>query len=204
MAIFVNSGQNCSAGSRLIVHASVYDRVLEGVAAAASGYTLGNGLDPATTLGPVVSAKQFERVMAYIDAGRAAGAAIVAGGGRHGDTGYFVQPTVFADVNGDMAIAREEIFGPVLTVTRFTDEDEAVRIANDPDYGLASYVWSQDAKRPHRIARRIRAGTVWVNTALAIDPSVPVGGFKQSGWGRENGAEGIDNFLETKSVVAAL
>ncbi|MET0370005.1 MAG: aldehyde dehydrogenase family protein [Sphingobium sp.] len=204
MAILANCGQNCSAGSRLIVHRSVYDRVLEGVAAGARGIPQGDGLDPASQIGPLVSQKQLERVSAYIESGKAGGATVVAGGERLDRPGYFVQPTVFADVAGDLAIAREEIFGPVLVVSRFDEVDEAVAMANDTDYGLASYVWSQDAKRPHQIARRIRAGTVWVNTALAIDPSLPVGGFKQSGWGRENGPDGIEAYLETKSVIAAI
>jgi phenylacetaldehyde dehydrogenase len=201
MAIFGNSGQICSAGSRLYVQRKSFDRVVEGVAAIAGSIKLGRGLDPDTQMGPLISEKQFDRVMSYLDIGRDQGAEVVCGGARHGNRGYFVQPTILAKGSPDIRTRREEIFGPVLSVSAFDEVDEAVALANDTNYGLASYLWTNDIHKARDVASRIRAGTVWTNTALTIDNAMPSGGMKQSGWGREGGAEGLEPYLETKSVV---
>jgi phenylacetaldehyde dehydrogenase len=203
-AIFFNSGQICVAGSRLFAHRDVYDRVLEGVAAEAGNWNLGPSLDPSTRLGPLVSDEQRTRVMGYIEQGRKAGAAVVAGGEAPGDGGYFVTPTVLADVRPDMSVVREEIFGPVLVAQRFDDLEEVVRAANDTAYGLGASVWTKDLSVMHRLAARIKAGTVWGNCHTVIDPALPFGGFKQSGLGREQARAGVEAYTELKSVIIAL
>jgi phenylacetaldehyde dehydrogenase len=203
-AIFFNSGQICVAGSRLFAHRDVYDRVLEGVAAEAGNWNLGPSLDPSTRLGPLVSDEQRTRVMGYIEQGRKAGAAVVAGGEALGDGGYFVTPTVLADVRPDMSVVREEIFGPVLVAQRFDDLEEVVRAANDTAYGLGASVWTKDLSVMHRLAARIKAGTVWGNCHTVIDPALPFGGFKQSGLGREQARAGVEAYTELKSVIIAL
>jgi phenylacetaldehyde dehydrogenase len=204
MAIFANSGQVCFAGSRLFIHSKIYDNVVAGLADVSKEFTLGNGFDPATRLGPVISRKQQDRVMSYIESGRAAGAEIVTGGQTHSNLGYFVQPTIFANVDRNATIAREEIFGPVLVANRYDDLDEVIKIANDTPYGLGSGVFTRDLSKAHRIAKRLRAGNVWINCYGVMDPSMPFGGFKESGWGRELGSAGVDAFREFKSVFARL
>jgi phenylacetaldehyde dehydrogenase len=203
-AIFFNHGQVCTAGSRLYVHRSRFDDVLGELATIARGMKLGPGLDPATEMGPLVSEQQLKRVCGYIESGVAQGARLAAGGGRAGERGYFVQPTVLTGVRQDMRVVQEEIFGPVLVALPFDDVEEAVALANDTDYGLGASIWSNDLSRVHRLIPRIKAGTVWVNCHSMLDPSLPVGGFKQSGIGREMGRAAIDLFTEVKSVLMAV
>jgi phenylacetaldehyde dehydrogenase len=203
-SIFFNSGQVCVAGSRLYVHRSIFDQVVEGVASSARSLKLGHGLDPSTQIGPLVSRKQADRVYGYIRNGLAAGARVVAGGSQVGDTQTFIEPTVLVDVRPDMQCVREEIFGPVVVATPFDDVAEAVRQANDSIYGLAASVWTQDLSLAHRTATAIKSGTVWINCHLMFDASLPIGGMKQSGWGRESGQQAVENYLETKTVCAVL
>jgi phenylacetaldehyde dehydrogenase len=203
-AIFFNSGQVCVAGSRLYAHADIFDRLVEGVAAAAGSLKLGPSLATETQMGPLVSAEQRERVMSYIDSARREGASVLTGGHAPGDGGYFVEPTVIANVNPGMKVMREEIFGPVVCATRFTDLDEVATQANDTEFGLAASVWTHDVSAMHKLAARLKAGTVWGNCHAMIDPALPFGGYKQSGFGREQGLEGMLNYTETKSVIVAL
>jgi phenylacetaldehyde dehydrogenase len=203
-AIFFNSGQVCTAGSRLFAHKSVFDKVVEGVSNAANGMRLGPGLDPQTQMGPLVSREQQERVLGYIDSGRKEGASVVTGGDAPSHPGYFVKPTVLVDVKPDMKVVREEIFGPVLVAQRFDDLDEIAALANDTPFGLAASVWSNDVRTVHRIVPKIKAGTVWVNCHNFVDPNMPFGGFKQSGFGREHGRVVLDLYTEVKSVCMAV
>jgi len=204
-AIFFNHGQCCCAGSRLFVQERRYERVLEGVSDAAKKIRIGPGLDPATQMGPLVSKVQFERVTGFLESGKQEGARTVVGGSRHGNAGYFVQPTVLDGTQENMRVYQEEIFGPVVTVTPFKEvDDDLIRRANDTVYGLAAGVWSSDMKRAHRIANKLRAGTVWINCYNIFDASMPFGGYKQSGWGREMGHEVLNNYLETKAICAAI
>ncbi|TYC58995.1 aldehyde dehydrogenase family protein [Rhodobacterales bacterium] len=202
--IFANSGQVCVAGSRAYVHSSIYDRFVEGLAKEAGKLRLGHGLDKETDLGPLVSTGQAERVAAFITEGRAEGAGIAAGGERLGDDSAFYAPTVVTGVKADMRMMREEIFGPVIAVTPFDDPEEALAYANDTDYGLAASVWTQDLSSAHRLAAGIKAGTVWINCHSYFSPELPKGGHKESGWGYENGAQGLENYLETKTVCAVI
>jgi len=202
--IFFNQGEVCSAGSRILVERSMYDPFLEQLHKRAASISVGDPLDPATYMGPVVSEEQFERVMGYIGIGKAEGARLVTGGSRIGDAGFFVQPTIFAEVENRMRIAQEEIFGPVASVIPVQGADEAVRIANDSNYGLAAAVWTRDVAKAHTIAQRLRAGTVWVNTYGPTDSRSPWGGFRDSGFGRELGRQALDLYTEYKSVWVAL
>lgn len=204
MAIFANTGQVCFAGSRLFVHRAVYEEVVEGVAEFARQLKVGSGFDRGNLLGPLISGTQRERVMSYVEGGRSDGASVVTGGRTLGERGYFIEPTIFADIGEEMAIHREEIFGPVLVATRFDDIDEVVRKANDTRYGLGSGIFTRNVNKAHLIARRIDAGNVWVNCYGTVHPSLPFGGFKESGWGREMGAEAMQAFSEVKSVIIHL
>lgn len=203
-AIFYNSGQCCTAGSRLLVHESVKDELLAKIVDRAGKMQPGDPLDPKTRLGPVVSQEQMDRVLGYIEQGKADGADLLVGGGRAQydgeDRGYWVQPTIFDNVRRDHVIAREEIFGPVLATMTFADEDEALSLANDTIYGLAAGVWTMDVKKAHRFAREIEAGTVWINTYHPLDAASPFGGYKQSGYGRELGEYALDLYTQIKSV----
>jgi phenylacetaldehyde dehydrogenase len=204
-AIFFNHGQCCAAGSRLFVQEKIYDKVMDGVAKIARGIKVGPGLDPATQMGPLVSQTQFDRVSGFLQSGAAEGARALTGGKRVGERGYFLEPTVLVDANEKMKVYQEEIFGPVVTAIPFKDvDDELVRRANDTVFGLASGIYSTNASRIHRLAARLKAGTVWVNCYNIFDAALPFGGFKQSGWGREMGAEVLKNYLETKSVCVSL
>jgi phenylacetaldehyde dehydrogenase len=203
-AIFFNQGQICTAGSRLFVHRSIFDRVVEGVAAETTKFNVGPGINPSTNLGPLVSKEQLARVCGYLDSGAKEGAKAVVGGHRIGNTGYFVEPTILVDVKPHMKVVREEIFGPVVTAIPFSDPDEVVTFANDTIYGLASAVWTRDIGKAHRMAAKLRAGTVWLNCYNVFDPALPFGGYKQSGWGRESGHAALELYTQTKSVCAQL
>lgn len=196
-----NSGQICSSGTRLFVHESIHDEFSKQVAAVASRLKVGNPFDAETKLGPLISEKQLDRVMSYVDEGVSAGARLMAGGHRVGEAGYFIEPTVFSDVSNKMRIAREEIFGPVVCVIPFRTEEEAIALANDSTYGLAGGIWTRDIGRGHKIARALKGGRIWINTFGETDPIMPFGGFKQSGIGREFGAESILTYTEPKSVM---
>jgi phenylacetaldehyde dehydrogenase len=199
-AIFFNHGQVCCAGSRLYAHRSIFDKVVEGVSGAAASIKLGPGLDPQTQMGPLVSKEQQDRVLGYIESGRKQGASVTVGGGAPSSPGYYVEPTVLVNVKSEMKVVREEIFGPVLVAQRFEDVNEIAALANDTEYGLSASVWSKDLSTVHRIVPKIRAGTVWVNCHNFVDPNMPFGGYKQSGFGREHGRHAIDLYTEIKSV----
>lgn len=203
-AIFLNSGQVCVAGSRLYVAQKHFDDVLEGLVKIAAQYKLGPGLDPATMMGPLVSGAQQKRVIDYIESARAEGANVIAGGKPVGDQGYFVEPTIIRDVNPQMRVAQEEIFGPVLVATSVENPDDLAALANNTIYGLSASIWTRDISAAYKLAKRIRAGTITVNSGSIAGPNLPFGGFKQSGWGRENGIEGIESFTELKTVITAL
>ena len=203
--IFAATGQTCMAGSRVLVEDSVYDEFVERLSEAASKLTLGDPLDPTVDVGPVACRNQFDRVLQYIQIGQDEGAKVTAGGVRDSSTpeterGLFVQPTVFAGVDNSSRLAQEEIFGPVASIVRFSGEDEATRLANDIDFGLAAAVWTKDVARAHRMVKRLRAGTVWVNAYRVVHYAMPFGGFKQSGLGRELGTNALDAYTEVKSV----
>lgn len=202
--IFFNAGQVCSAGSRILAHRAIYDEVVERLAERARSIRVGDPASTDTAMGPLVSAAQLNTVLDYIDIGRKEGASVVAGGTRLGERGYFVAPTVFADVRHEMRISQEEIFGPVASVIRFDDEADAIRIANGTPFSLAAGVWSADIGRVHRVAAELKAGTVWINTYGYTDVRLPWGGAGDSGLGREHGDAALENFTEPKTVWLAL
>lgn len=202
--IFRNAGQMCAAGSRLFVARSRFDEVVEGIVFEAGRFRIGAGLDPATTLGPLVSRVQRDRVLGYIESAREDGATVATGGRAHGDVGYFVEPTLVIHASPRMRVSREEIFGPVLVATPVDDLDDLAALANDTEFGLSAAIWTRDVSAAHRLARRLKAGTVTINTGMVTGPNLPFGGFKQSGWGREGGAEGIAAYTESKTVITAL
>jgi phenylacetaldehyde dehydrogenase len=203
-AIFFNHGQCCCAGSRLYVENKVFDQVVEGVAQHAKKINVGSGQDESTDMGPLVSAEQLNRVCGYLESGLSEGAKAVVGGGRHGDKGYFVKPTVLVNTTEKMKVVREEIFGPVVTAIPFSDPAELVTQANDSVYGLAAGIWTRDISKAHRLASQLRAGTVWINCYNIFDAALPFGGYKQSGWGREMGHEVLEQYTEVKAVCTAL
>ena len=203
-AILMNSGQICFAGTRVFVQRPVFHAVVAGVAAHARRMTLGHGLDPATDLGPLISASQRTSVLEYIESGRHEGAELVVGGGAPAGPGYFVEPTVFVAPHADLRIMREEIFGPVLTLMPFDTLEQGIALANDSVYGLAAGVFTENLSAAHTAAAEIRAGSVWINCYAMLDEAMPTGGYKQSGWGREAGRVGVEELTEIKSVVAAL
>ncbi len=204
MGLFSNQGQSCCAGSRVFVEQTIYERFVEKSIARAKKRIVGDPFDPRTELGPLVDRAQFDKVMGYIDSGRSEGALLVCGGERIGTRGYFVQPTVFASVRDDMKIAREEIFGPVMSIIAFQRVDEVIARANRTPYGLAAAVWTRDIKKALAVANGVRAGTVWVNCYNVLDTRAPFGGFKQSGIGRELGEYGLQQYTQVKSVIAKL
>lgn len=202
--LFFNQGQCCCAGSRLFVEKSIHEKFVEKVLAKAKQRRVGDPFDPTTEQGPQVSDEQFHKVMGYIDSGKRQGAKLLCGGGRVGDRGYFIEPTVFDQVQDNMQIAQEEIFGPVMSIIPFESIDEVVRRANSTTYGLAAAVWTRDITKAHAIANRVRAGTVWINCYDVFDAAAPFGGFKQSGIGRELGEYGLSNYTEVKTVTVKI
>ncbi|OBJ73488.1 aldehyde dehydrogenase family protein [Mycobacterium colombiense] len=202
---FVHSGQACVCGSRILVQRGVFDQVVEGMAMVANAMKMGGPKEEGTMSGPLISQKQLNRVLGYLEQGRSDGAEIVTGGHRLDRKGYFVHPTVVTNVDPDTSrLFQEEIFGPVVTILPFDDDDEAVALANNSTYGLAATVWTKDLGRSHRLAKRLKAGTVGLNCAFPYDHSMPFGGYKQSGWGHESGKAGIETYLQTKIVWAQM
>ena len=204
IGFFANQGEICAAGTRVLVARKHYESVVSGLAAAAGKVVLGDPFDDETTMGALINERQMQRVLGYIERGRGEGADLVAGGSRLDRNGFFVRPTVFAGGSNEMEIARQEIFGPVALVMPFDDADEAVALANDTPYGLAAYLWTNDLSAAHRLAARLRAGSVWINGAGAPDARLPWGGMKTSGIGRELGWAGIEASTEEKTVTITL
>ncbi|WP_445181497.1 aldehyde dehydrogenase [Pseudonocardia sp. Cha107L01] len=203
--VFAATGQTCMAGSRLIVHADVHDELIRLIAERASRIKLGDPNDADTEMGPVANRPQYEKVLGYLDKAKSEGATVAYGGAAEsGLGGLFVQPTVLTGVTAESTVVREEVFGPVLAALTFTEEDEAIKLANDTPYGLAGAVWTKDVHRAHRVAAKIKAGSVWINAYRVVAPSVPFGGFKASGLGRENGLHAVDEYLEEKAIWVEL
>ena len=203
-AVWSASGQVCTCGTRVLVHDSIYDDFVSRIVEGTRNMRIGPGMDPASDMGPVVSAGQLERIKRYVEIGKNEGAELVLGGEQVGDRGYFHQPTVFTGVRNDMRIAQEEIFGPVMGILPFSSEEDAYRIANDVSYGLAAGVWTNDLNRAQRASRALKAGTVWINTYQMVYPSVPYGGVKMSGHGRTLGATSVEEMTTVKSVWTAV
>lgn len=204
MAVFFNTGQTCTAVTRLYVEDTIYDQVMDGIAGVAKTLKVGPALEDETVIGPVISERQLSRVMSYIEKGRTEGGEIIAGGSQIGDDGYYIEPTLIGETTNDMTIVQEEIFGPVIAAQKFSGIDEVVALANDTTYGLSSSVWTKNISHAHRIAKDLRTGQVGINTSVVADWDLPIGGYKQSGWGRENGYDAVENYLQTKSVAVAL
>jgi aldehyde dehydrogenase (NAD+) len=202
--LFFNQGQCCCAGSRLFVEKSIHDEFVQKVVARAKGRQLGDPFDTKTTQGPQVDSDQFQKIMSYIDKGKTEGAQCLTGGSRFGNKGFFIEPTVFANVKDEMAIARDEIFGPVLSILPFSSTEEIIERANSTYYGLAAAVWTRDVAKAHKFAASVRAGTVWVNCYDVFDAAAPFGGFKMSGMGRELGEIALSNYTESKTVTMSL
>jgi aldehyde dehydrogenase (NAD+) len=202
--LYFNQGQCCCAGSRLFVQEKVYDKVIDKIAAMNKTRRVGNPLDPATEQGPQIDQAQFDKIMHYIDLGKKEGAQCVSGGNRVGNRGYFIEPTLFTGVNDEMSIAKDEIFGPVLSVLKFKDAEEIIERGNNTFYGLAAAVWTRDISKAHHLAAKLRAGTVWINCYDVFDTAAPFGGFKMSGIGRELGEKGLEAYTETKTVTVSL
>jgi aldehyde dehydrogenase (NAD+) len=202
--LYFNQGQCCCAGSRVFVEEKIHDKFVDKLAAMNSGRKLGDPMDPATEQGPQVNKEQFDKILGFIESGKKEGAKCVTGGDRWGEKGYFIEPTLFTGVSDTMKIAEEEIFGPVMSILRFKDVEEIVARANKTNYGLAAAVWTRDVAKAHLIAKRLKAGTVWVNCYDVFDAAAPFGGFKQSGLGRELGERGLDNYTEWKTVTVSL
>lgn len=199
-----NHGQTCTAGTRLLVEDAIFDEFTQGVAEHAAGLRIGPGLDPTNDIGPLISREQLTKVTGYLDEGIAQGARALSGGGRHGDTGFYVQPTLLVDVHRDVNVYQEEIFGPVAVAVPFNRDRGVREAANDTPYGLAASIWTRDVSTAHRVAQQIKAGTVWVNCHNAFDTALPFGGYKQSGWGRELGEGAIAEYTQTKAINIAL
>jgi phenylacetaldehyde dehydrogenase len=205
-AAFFYQGQVCTSGSRLYVHKSIHDQVLDGVREEATKLKMGHSLSADTTLGPLISLNQVERVSRYVDLGRLEGADIVCGGKSVNSPGYYFEPTILINTTDNMSVAREEIFGPVLCAMSLNSEDldDIARRANDSPSGLCASIWTRNLSSGHKLAQRIKAGSVWINLHHYFDPTLPFGGYKESGWGREQGAEALRTFTEVKSICAAL